>query len=124
MFFSLTKEKSKLQIELIERKEVESGMTGNHSNSAVENVLKGSQYERAIPLKSKGMPFIKKETNPSRVIEMVCASIIAVLAVVMSKTRPVTHLKVVYKALFKFFCLVVMKQSLFSMTFREEVYVP
>jgi hypothetical protein len=103
MFFSLTKEKSKLQIELIERKEVESGMTGNHSNSAVENVLKGSQYERAIPLKSKGMPFIKKETNPSRVIEMVCASIIAVLAVVMAKTRPVTHLKVVYKALFDFF---------------------
>jgi hypothetical protein len=50
-------------------------ITGIQRNSEVEHALKGSKYEWAILLKSKGMPFVKKETDPSSIIEMVSAAI-------------------------------------------------
>lgn len=77
--------------------------TGLASNDSVEHTLKGSKHEWALALKSKGMPFIKKETNPTSIIAMVSAAICALLAVIMQKTRSVTHLKVVCKVLFESF---------------------
>jgi len=78
-------------------------VTQRMSTAFEESTLKGSKYEWALALKSKGMPCIKKEKDPASMLSMVSAAICAVMAVIMSKTRNVTRLKVVCKVLFEMF---------------------
>jgi hypothetical protein len=102
---------------------------GKQSNSAVEHALKGSKHKWAITLKSKGMPFLKKEINPASIIEMVSAANFAVLVVIMSRTRPIIRLKVVCMALFEYFVFGYHETKLVFHDIackyvRQEVYVP
>jgi hypothetical protein len=58
------------------------------------------EYEWAVKLKSKGMPSVKKETVTSSLYAMIRAAIISLLAVIMSKTKPITWPKALWKVLF------------------------
>lgn len=55
----------------------------------IEEALKGSKYEWALSLKSKGMPNIKKEKCPILIVQMVGAAIFCIMAVIMKGTKPI-----------------------------------
>ena len=104
-------------------------VTQRMSTAFEESTLKGSKYEWALALKSKGMPCIKKEKDPASMLSMVSAAICAVMAVIMSKTRNVTRLKVVCKVLFEMFlfCYDETRFVFHQMArkfVREEIYKP
>lgn len=126
----LEQEVKRLNIECL-RKEEKCAMQKFHFTRTVpvEDVLLGSKYEWALDLKAKGMPFVRKETDNASVLQMVGSAIVALLAVIMSKTQPITRLKVLCRVIFGGYLFGVQETKLVLHQLardygRNEVYKP
>lgn len=90
--------------------------------------LKSAEDELSL-LKAKGFPSIRKETNSAALKEMVSKALLAVMAVAMAYTKPVTRLRVVADVLLQNFLFGVdatssIFTSLVRKFVRSSVFVP
>ncbi len=97
-------ENERLQSELLKKEEKKvSQLMKAQKAINIEEALKGSKYDWALSLKSKGMPNVKKEKCLILIVQMVGAAIFCIMAVIMKGTKTINQLKAVCRALFESF---------------------